>query len=344
MMVSPVAALERYAGASDTDREAWLAERRRGITATEVRELYQRRLGRPSNVSKQQLIDQKLGRVEVDDISRIPLVAWGVEREPVIAGWLAGEGFKPESRVFHHPENERYLASPDGLGVDFDGLLEVAEIKTSGVVIPPGSQAFEDRGYLFQMQWVMFVTGAVRCRYVVEIRLDDGKGGFVPGVEHRFWVERDDALIAELRAVADDFLAELDRQRVDGAPDIDLDVDDLAVQVLEGRVLESSGKATKEQAWSALLERLTSAGVPVEQVSDRARVTFSLGSESTVDVVDEDAAREAFPKEWAALERARNRVRKLEAEWGELASAHLVEHVKVGRPRLTVTAVKKGRK
>ncbi|MDQ7877329.1 YqaJ viral recombinase family protein [Microbacterium sp. QXD-8] len=219
--------LEARAGASDTDRPAWLAERRGGCTATEVRDLYIRAK------SKAKLIATKTEQEAEKDLGAfIPRIRYGKEREPVIAEMLRGEGFVPESRVFHHPENTRHLASPDGIRVDFDENLEVLEIKTDEHGMKPGktadrdSEAFRASGYRIQVNWVMYVLGARRCRIAIEecVRLADGT--FEPGEVHRYWIERDDDLIAELVTIADEFLAELDHM-------IEHGIDPVAVVLLE---------------------------------------------------------------------------------------------------------------
>ena len=333
--------LESRAGASDQDREAWLAERRQGITATEVRDLYLRKTGRSSYVSQQDLIDRKLGRVEeVADLSHVPVIGWGKDREPIIAARLAGEGFAPESRVFHHPQNSRYLASPDGLSVTFDDELQVSEIKTAGYDLPPGSERFDAKGYLFQVQWVMFVIGAARCRFVVEERLENPDGSFFPGSEHRYWIERDDALIAELVKLADEFLAELDRQREEGGPVIDEEVDTHALNYLRAINEEKAWAALKKESYAAVIAK------GISQESPLARVTITPGTpdvEFDDEVVDLEAAEAAHPKEAQQLARAKARVTKLQAAFDELANQHTktVRAVKKGKPaRATITAGK----
>lgn len=333
-----LADLESRAGASDKNREAWLAERRGGITATQVRDIALEQMGLPSWSKKQELIDEKLGR-RVDTFTGSAYTDWGNEREPVVADVMRGEGYAAESRVFHHPENTRYLASPDGIWVDFDEHLHVLEIKTASHDLPPGSEELRRKGYELQVQWVMFVIGADRCRFVVEERLGR-PGDFEPGPLHRHWIERDDVLIAELIQIADAFLAELDRQREHGAPVIDEDVDTHAVNYLRGLAAEKEGKALKESAYKALI----AAGV--SQESPLARVTFTPGkpdSEFEDVVVDLGAAAAAHPKETAALERAKARVLKLQAEWDELAKDHTVTLTRISKgtgPRITVTAGK----
>ena len=331
--IAPLLAdLESRAGASDQDRAKWLAERRAGVTATEVRDLA---LGK---LRTQDLIDLKLGR-KTDPFNGNAFTEWGKQREVVIAADLRGMGIEPETRVFHHGDNSRHLASPDGVGVDFDDQIVVSEIKTCGHALPVGSAALDEKGYLLQIQWVMHVTGAVRCLLVVEERISVA-GGFVEGPRAADWIDRDDAAIRELIEVADGFLAELDRQREHGAPVIDERVDTHAVNYLRGLAAEKDGKALKESAYRALI----AAGI--SQESPLARVTFTPGKPDTEFddvVIDLDAAAAAHPKETAQLQRARARVAKLQAEWDALAAQHTktVRTVTKGSaPRVTVTAGK----
>lgn len=326
-----LADLESRAGASDRDRDLWLAERRAGVTATEVRDLA---LGK---LRSQDLIDLKLGR-KVDDFSGNSYTQWGKDRETVIAEALRGVGIEPESRVFHHADNSRHLASPDGVGVGFDDELLVSEIKTCGYALPIGSAALDEKGYLLQIQWVMHVTGASRCLLVVEERISVA-GGFTVGPRAADWIERDEATIARLVTLADEFLAELDRQREHGAPVIDEAVDTHAVNYLRGLAAEKEGKALKESAYRALIE----AGV--SQESPLARVTFTPekpGVVVPVEEVDFDAARAARYGEarFAALQRA-------QAAWDAHCEQFRTIREVDGRPtpaRVTVTAGKETKK
>lgn len=287
-----LADLESRAGASDKDRDLWLAERRSGITATEVRDLA------AGKIRTQDLIDLKLGRT-VDSFTGNAFTQWGKDRESVVAEVMSGEGFREESRVFHHPDNSRYLASPDGIRIDFDENIDVLEIKTAGYDLPPGSVALREKGYALQVQWVMFVIGARRGRFVVEERIGHPREGFMAGDLFRHWIERDDDVIKALRFIADEFLAELDKQREEGAPEIDEHVDTLAVNYLRGLAAEKEGKALKESSYRQLVE----AGV--SQKSELASVTFTPGKPGVVDEVEEvdlEAAAKARPDEFARMQ------------------------------------------
>lgn len=275
------------AGASDKDEAAWKAERRGGITATDIAGLM------TGQKQQQDLIDLKLER-KVDSFTGNQYTEWGKLREPVIAEALRGVGIEPESRVFHGAHDSRHLASPDGVGVDFDDALIVSEIKTAAYDLAPGSPVLAKKGYVHQMQWAMHVTGAVRCRFVVEERIPtawDAQSrpvAFEPGQVYEHWIERDQGAIDELVKVADAFLAELDRQREDGAPVIDEELDTHAVNYLRAIDEEKRWKALKEEHYAAVVAAGKS------QESPLARVTFTPekpGEVLEVEEIDYEAAK-----------------------------------------------------
>lgn len=325
-MPAVLAELESRAGASDADRLVWLAERRQGITATEIRDLF---IGAKS---MQALINEKLSDEPTPDLSHVPVIGWGKQREPVIAERLRGEGFEPESRVFRHPVNPRHLASPDGIRIDFDEQLQVSEIKTCWEDLPPGSPHLDQKGYVIQCQWVMYVIGATRCRFVVEERIELPDGSFEAGDLHRYWLERDDAVIAQLVAKADEFLAEVDRQRAEGARDLDDEIDTEAVNVLRFREAEADAKKAKEAAWSAIISRIPK-DMPFSQKSALAQVTWSPGESSEVDEPDVQAAKDADPALFAE-------VQSLSKRWNEHQAKFTRKATKEKPGRLTVTGVK----
>ena len=152
-----LAELYSRAGASDEDREEWLEERLQGPTATELAKIM------ASGSREQAIADLVKQKREGDSFQGNAYTEWGKHREPIIAADLAGYGMIPESRVIHAAVNSRYLASPDGVSVDFDGALVLDEIKTSGKPLPKGSKALELAGYEWQMQWCCYVTGATGC-------------------------------------------------------------------------------------------------------------------------------------------------------------------------------------
>lgn len=282
--------LEARAGASDQDRELWLAERRAGVTATEIRDLYLRK------TTVQQLVDLKLGR-RVDSFGGNQYTAWGNTREPVLADVVRSiyPELRPESRVFHAADDSRRLASPDGVGV-VRGVLVVSEIKTGKDDIRVGTPAYVSKGYGIQQQWVMRVTGARRSLYVSEQHDSDWQDrggaypepapmGLVPAME---WVEFDEALVRELDVIATGFLVAMDAATRGEVVAYDDDLDTLAVNILRFREEESSAKRAKEQAWKELQVSLRSQHDELSQESPLARITWRAAG--TADVVGEPVA------------------------------------------------------
>ena len=329
--------LEERFGPSDADREEWLAARRQGITATEVRDLWLLAPGRRA-LAMAELAEKKLGR-KTDSFSGNKYTAWGKDREPVIAELVRERfGIEPESRLVRG-ENPRHLASPDGIGSGMVADLVIAEIKTSSKDITPGTPEFDATGYLAQMVWQMHVIGATSCLFVFEPRLGAGTDDdpFTPGLTTFSWVAMDehDSMLGELLAIADEFLALLDAAADEPfvEPDIDEHLDTLAVNVLRGRELEAEAKALKEPAWKELQEKLTERGVPFQQESPLARITFTPGEPSESEVPDVEAAKAADPALFAE-------VQALSKRWNEHQAQYRKTEVKPGTAKLTVTQPK----
>lgn len=382
-VVPPVLAdLEARSLGSDDDREAWLAARTNCVTATEAKLLMQAHLSQNPTQMKRVIEDLVSEKLDGSKFAGNHFTEWGKLREPFILAELERRyGLRGCGLLVHAEGNSRHAATPDGAGVNFDGLLDLAEIKTSKNDVSLGSAKFDQAGYFFQMQWQMYCTGARRVLYVVERHDNDWLGwdlrdrstwkvesGPVAEPLVSVWVARDDAVIAQMVTLADLALAALDaeRERRAAAPAVDGSGTDVAVvdpaavaaqvlveaetaglvgEVVAGRAEEAAGKKRKESAWA----RLQAFGAEHGDFSakfDAGSVRYIAGSEDEFDAVDQAAAEAAHPKEWAQLERARKRVGELELAWGELAAGHLVKKKRVGKPSLTVTAAraKKGEK
>lgn len=202
--MSGVTLLDRVAADKNVDEAQWFEVRRNGVTATDVAQLE-----KGGAAVRSRLLDEK--RSGERTFFGNAYTAWGLEREPVIGEWIEQTfGHKPSDATFHADGNVRHLATPDALHLK-DGLVTIAEIKTSKHDLTVGGDAFIDSHYMAQMQWQMYVAGVdvMKCLFVWEQRLGD-PGEFVAGQRGFAWVERDNAHIAELVALADGFLDELD--------------------------------------------------------------------------------------------------------------------------------------
>ena len=178
--------------ADSRDRVAWLRARAAGITATDV-------AGLTSERSITRAADAKLGG------SRFGGNAYtehGRRREPEIAAWVAAtHGIRPSSALFHAEIEKRHLATPDGVTVDGEGRVLLAEIKTTNKpwrTIP--------RNYLRQVWWQQHVLGAERTLFVWEEHED-----FRPLHDEpkSVWIDRDDREITNLVRLATGLIDEL---------------------------------------------------------------------------------------------------------------------------------------
>lgn len=210
--VIPKSVLNR-AGASDKTPELWHAERRQGITATEVKSLVK------GYTTNEALALAKLipGTTFVDN----RYMAWGRNSEARIAEFVNDfyPGLALEHRVFKAESNPRFLASPDMIGV-YDGELLLGEIKTSINDIALGTEKFGSAGYMWQMQWQMHVIGADECLYIWEQHNGDwvNRGGEFEEPSGTYGVQiqsvkRDEHMIEHLVETANNFLSELDKIR-----------------------------------------------------------------------------------------------------------------------------------
>jgi len=174
--------------ASSENRDEWLAARNNGVTATNAGKL-----------ASESSIDSILKSKFFDGFVGNPATEWGLEREPFLVDWA---GFEQNKFLFKSAENSRFMATPDGVRLDKDGIIELCQVKTTGKEMKS-----IPAHYYRQIQWEMFVMGAARCYFVVEEHQD-----FVPiSLEPKLWViDRNDEAIASLITLATAFLVRLD--------------------------------------------------------------------------------------------------------------------------------------
>jgi hypothetical protein len=174
--------------ASSEDRDAWLTARNTGVTASNAAKL----------VSEQSL-DSIIKSKFYDGFTGNAATDWGLEREPFLLDWA---GFPQNKFLISSEEEPRFMATPDGIRLDAEGNLELCQVKTTGKPMPKIPSH-----YYRQIQWEMFVMGAVRCYFVVEVHED-----FVPvSLEPQLEIfERDEEAIASLKPLAYALLGRLD--------------------------------------------------------------------------------------------------------------------------------------
>lgn len=182
---------------SSDNRAAWLKARRDGVTATDVGKIV--RLNGTFSSQRSPLMEAKLSGQEQPFLQ---VMQHGINREPVIAAWVAEKfGIQPNS-LLCRGENSRHLATPDGIGAGV-----VAEIKTSTKPLDQALGIYRD-----QLQWQLHVTGSERLLFVVENRHTLRR-------ETR-WIDRDEYRIFILAQHADAFILEMDERRTIARPSV----------------------------------------------------------------------------------------------------------------------------
>lgn len=270
-----------------TDRMAWLLARQGRITASMVG-----KMALKGAAERRRVIEESfLPPVEITGNKYIDR---GHEREPVIAAWIASywPTIEPNVQLFVAKDNRRHAATPDGIGLTPKGALVLAEIKTSKYDRSPEDSYFPYTGYYEQMQWQMYVTGAVQTLYVWEQHDDDWEDGPHPvNPEPGWrWIFRDEPTIERLVAVADLALAERDAIAARTSPEepVDDEVAALAIEVLEARKAKAAAEARLKAPWTRLLTQVSEQG-EFSRNTGSALVTWSNREAITYEP-DEEAA------------------------------------------------------
>jgi hypothetical protein len=180
--------IERFIVSSQT-KDLWLAARDRGVTATQV-----------AKASTPAGMKEVLAQIEnPTPVEPNGFMDWGVEREAYIAHVVKERyGILPNDWLLcaDGAGNEWQMATPDGLSLDH---TMIGEYKTSGKSLDK-----VPANYMRQVQWQLYVTGAEKCLFAYELRLE-GPEGFCPGMDVECqWIERDEKMIGDLIKVAEE--------------------------------------------------------------------------------------------------------------------------------------------
>lgn len=181
-------------------RGQWLEARKKYVTATEVAQLARR-----SESYWEELREIKSGVREAKDLSHIPAIQHGREREPLIVPYVQSL----EDDMVHNEDLVvrlgRYAATPDLIG---DGIVgEIKTVKDTRLAKLRASGDWPTSQYYDQVQWQLFVTGAIACIFAWE-PCEMWEGEFVPREDLRdhITIHRDEERIKHLRKIADRFM------------------------------------------------------------------------------------------------------------------------------------------
>lgn len=187
--------------------EDWLRARLGKLTASRVADMMARTksgYGASRKNYAAELIAQRLTG-EIPQTFTNAAMQWGTDHEPE-ARMLYEMMYDVEVEevgLVPHPSIEMAAASPDGL-VPVDGLIEIKCPNTSTHIETLLNESAPGK-YIYQMQFQMRCTGRAWCDYVsYDPRMPAEMQLYVQRVE------RDDAMIADIEAEAEVFLAEID--------------------------------------------------------------------------------------------------------------------------------------
>ena len=311
---------------STLDWNGWMEARKGGVSATFIRDVAKHiAFGKSPEYAVEKV------KKDRDSFHGNQYTDWGNLREPVILDWVERRFMlRPSSALVAHPDFPKHIATPDGVGVDYDDRLLVAEVKTSKHDLDPGCGSggtlqvtdagwpdnhFWSTGYYDQMQWQMWVTGAHRTLFVWEQHNDQWPVPLPVGLEPKWcWVERDGSRIAALVELANWYLGNADdlaEMVVERAQDYTELADEWAIA--ERKIKYWTAK--RDEVKAQVLDRIGDAS---EFTVDTPAAKITLVVPKPRDVFDEAAWAKRAPKahaDWvAANERWQARQERFKTE------------------------------
>lgn len=185
-----------------TSHEQWLAERRRGIGASECSAI----VGMNPYMSSLELWKLKTGRKEAEDISSKPHVAYGHAAEEHLRALFALDyadrfeaSYGGEFDVVRHHEKPYIFATLDGRLIEKGtGRRGVLEIKTTEILRSMQREKWQSEdgpcipdNYFCQVCWQLLATGWDFAVLHAQLKRDYG-GGDVRAERRSYIVERAD--------------------------------------------------------------------------------------------------------------------------------------------------------
>jgi putative phage-type endonuclease len=180
--------VSQFVASKSLDEAGWLAARKTGLSATTMSQAMT-----PAGYRDVLADWDNNTPVTVNDYMR-----FGLDSEGWLALWakenLEGN-LMPNDWLIRHADNPVALATPDGIGLEHDVILE---IKTTGK--DWGTVGKVPVKYYRQIQWQLYVTDAVECALVWLLREQNEAGVMVPAwLEPKYgFILRDDKVINEM--------------------------------------------------------------------------------------------------------------------------------------------------
>ena len=264
-----------------TDKASWRAAREGKTTATRVAKIM---TGGPGTWAS-------LKRPETFRGNRY--TEYGREREPFILGHLAQYGLLPNAALLGRADNPEHAATPDAIDANGWYLGEAKTTVTEWEGLDSTLASFRRNGiadYWWQIQWQLYVTGALSCYFAYELHED-----FIPvWPEPRVViVERDDAAIEEALAQVVAW-QEFDADGID-APD---GLDDLLADRRYAKAAADAAAARAAAVDAEIRELMQQHGKPIRYEGPGITVAWS-GKPVSTTRFDSTAFKQADPDRYA---------------------------------------------
>ncbi len=284
------------------ERSVWMLERGEGVTASRVWAIARGGI----KTWRRELEQQMNGST----FAGTKQTRAGSAREDALLDEAADQlhAVTPNRALWAAAANDLHRATPDGIGRNSDGTIVAVEVKShehgwTETEIPADHYA--------QLQWQIYVLGAVSGLYGFEVRDEDDQ----PPADGATWIDvpRDDEMIDYLIYRADQYLAWRDA----GCPDVDDLPDDVAVALAEWAPLKrdlDAATAAEKKANAALKKAL--AKLPHAERFGAVGMGEHGGFQLTVSEstsIDEDAWADDNPAVFVSVRRMRERVAAREA-------------------------------
>ncbi len=177
---------DQFVASKALDEQGWLDARRLGMSATTMAKAM-------TPAGFREVVDNWDNKTPTTVNA---YMQFGLDSEPWLAMWSKSQfGTMPNDWLIRHDEFVDAVATPDGLSLDHDTILE---IKTTGKDWGAADKA--PIQYQRQVQWQLYVTGASSCVFVWLLR-EEHNGVMVPA-----WLEPKHGVIARDEDIIDEMV------------------------------------------------------------------------------------------------------------------------------------------
>lgn len=246
--------MELIYGPSSVDVSEWHQARRECVTATDVAKL----IGGGAQAFAQLRSEKLHGSTFTGN----KWTRHGLDREPVIADRVKGDGWEHNQNLMLCAEDQRFAATPDLIHDAWEMVGDIKTVKREAKF--PPEEYTPPRAHVDQVLWQMLVTGAQAGMIITECYTEiDGVIWPEPDL-YAYKVERDEERIEALKDTAIRFLEKADSY-------LDLLLADYATESANYQV----AKDQKDEVLGRIKKQAETQGAPFKYVSEVGSVSYT---------------------------------------------------------------------